>query len=439
LVNALLGQELAPTDVRECTRVATWYRGSSTCTIRLYPRAGKPRPVEFAATGAAAAVSLGDVALETVDHLVVDWPSPALRAMTLIDLPGTDSLCTNGSEQARALITPARHGIPTVDAIVYLTRRMHASDIRFLEDVRDDPRWRGAVAVVLTRADEAGLARPDALEAAARISAKYRRDPRVRQVCQTVLPVAALLAASGATLSESEYEALRQLSALEEPESDTPLLSADQFAHADRPNTPGPADRARLLERFGIFGVRLAIGLIRQGQVSGPAQLREALLRHSGVQQLRDLLTTQLAARVDALTARSALLAMDAVLAGLPATDPYRDSLLYETERIRVGAHELTEIDLIDSLRCGDLTFPNEDIALAERILGADGTDPFTRLGLSPEAGAVAVEQAAALNLARWQQHAENPLLTRDTYEACRAVIRACEGLLQYSRSVRTE
>jgi hypothetical protein len=142
---------------------------------------------------------------------------------------------------------------------------------------------------------------------------------------------------------------------------------------------------------------------------------------------------------MDALKARSALLAVDAVLAGLPATDSYRDFLLYETERIRLGAHELTEIDLIDSLRCGHLTFPDEDIALAERILGANGSDPFTRLGLSPEAGAVAVEQAAALNLARWQQHAQNPLLTRDASEACRAVIRACEGLLQYSRSVRTE
>jgi hypothetical protein len=251
--------------------------------------------------------------------------------------------------------------------------------------------------------------------------------------------VAALLAVSGATLRESEYEALSQLSALEEPEFDALLLSADQFAHADRPNSPGPAERAGLLERFGVFGVRLAVGLIRKGQVSGPATLRDALLQHSGVQTLRDLLTTQLAARTDALKARSALLAVDAVLSGLPATDPYRDFLLYETERIRVGAHELTEIDIIDRLRRGHLALPNEDIALAEQILGANGTDPFTRLGLPPEAGAIAVEQAATLNLARWQQHAENPLLTWDASEACRAVIRACEGLLQYSRSVRTE
>jgi hypothetical protein len=57
MLNALLGKELAPTGAGECTKVATWYRDAPTCAIVLYPRQGKPRPLEFAATGAAAAAN----------------------------------------------------------------------------------------------------------------------------------------------------------------------------------------------------------------------------------------------------------------------------------------------------------------------------------------------------------------------------------------------
>src|SRR6478609_10698468 len=43
LLNAMLGEQIAPTDAAECTRVVTWYRYSSTPTITMHPRDGEPR------------------------------------------------------------------------------------------------------------------------------------------------------------------------------------------------------------------------------------------------------------------------------------------------------------------------------------------------------------------------------------------------------------
>jgi energy-coupling factor transporter ATP-binding protein EcfA2 len=432
LLNALLGQELAPTGTRECTTVATWYRNAPTCAITLYPRQGKPRPLEFAATGAAAAVKLAGIAIDTVDHLVVDWPAPELRTMTLIDLPGTDACEVNGAARSLALLAPTWHGIPSVDAIVYVMRHPHASDLRFLQDVTDDPRWRGAVGVVevLSRADEVGQARPGALGSAEWISAKFRRNDRMRQLCRTALPVSPLLAASGATLCQPEYEAFRQLSALGKSDLDALVQNADQFAHADQVGAPDATKRAALLARFGFSGVRLAIESIRSGQVSDVGELSDALVRQGGIQPLRDLLGTKLTADANTVKARSALLAVEEVANRLPATDPYREVLRYEAERIRVGSHEFAEITLIDQLHRGGPALPGKDLAVAERLLGADGTESCSRLGLPPDADPSAIQQAAAVSLRRWQQLAESPVRSRETVEACRTLIRTCEGLM---------
>jgi hypothetical protein len=231
-------------------------------------------------------------------------------------------------------------------------------------------------------------------------------------------------------LREPEYEAFRLLSALDENDLDALLLTADQFAHADVADAPEATERSALLARFGLFGVRLAIESIRSGRVSGVSELSEALVQQSGVQPLRDLLITQLAARADALKTRSALLAVEDVVDGLPPTDPYRDVLLYQTERIGAGAHDIAEIDLIDQLHRGGLALPDDELTVAERLLGADGTDPCSRLGLPPDADPPAVQQAAAASLRQWRQLAESPVPNRDTAEACQTLIRTCEGLV---------
>ncbi|MEY2405837.1 MAG: hypothetical protein QOG39_753, partial [Acidimicrobiaceae bacterium] len=65
-----------------------------------------------------------------------------------------------------------------------------------------------------------------------------------------------------------------------------------------------------------------------------------------------------------------------------------------------------------------------------ERLLGAEGPTPATRLGL--EAGAADGDIRVALQnaIGRWQRRAENPLSSREIADASRVLIRTCEGLL---------
>ena len=185
------------------------------------------------------------------------------------------------------------------------------------------------------------------------IAGRYRLDPKVRKLAQTVVPVAGLLAQSGATLREAEYKALDTLASAPRDDAEALYLSADRFVQAETSISLTSMEREHLLDRFGLFGVRLAVALIRQGAANTATELSTELVRRSGLVELRDVLLSQFAQRRDVLKARSALLALESVLQEQPVPD--RDALASELERITSGAHEFAEIRLLNALRAGGI------------------------------------------------------------------------------------
>src|SRR3954452_19264908 len=97
LLNALVGEELAPTDAGECTKIVTWYRDGITYRVMLHPRSGEARQVPFSRDGGAIDVDLQGWPPDQVERLEVEWPSSSLRAITLIDTPGIASLSADVS------------------------------------------------------------------------------------------------------------------------------------------------------------------------------------------------------------------------------------------------------------------------------------------------------------------------------------------------------
>jgi hypothetical protein len=434
LLNALVGQEIAATDAGECTRVVTWFRDGHTYRVTAYPRQGPPRQLPPGPAGGLIDSDLGGMRAEDVDRLVVDWPSPALRPMTLIDTPGMDSLSTELSRRAEEALGTSdddgeAHG-SEADAVVYLMRHVHTSDVRFLEAFRDDPAERRPINTlgVLARADEVGHGRPDALDSAARVATRYRDDPRVRALCQTVLPVAGLLAVTAATLREDEFRAVNTLAEAAEAEVERLLMTADRFARAETEIALDIGTRTALLDRFGMFGLRLSLRLIHSGVATTSGALSRELLARSGLAPLREALLSRFSARADVLKARSALLAVEGVLRRYPV--PAADGLRHELELITSGAHEFAEIRLLDTLRGGGLMLTPQERADAERLLGGDGVDPLTRLGVPAGAPQPDVLRSAQGTLSRWQRRAEHPASARDVREASRVLVRTAEGLV---------
>ncbi|MDN5918259.1 MAG: dynamin family protein [Pseudonocardia sp.] len=427
LLNALVGEQVAPTDAGECTRVVTWYRDGPHPRILLHPVGGVPRPLPVRRADDRLDITL-DVPADQVDRLVVDWPTQTLRVATLIDTPGMASTSTQVARRTVAFLGP-EDGTPTAaDAVVYLMRHLHAADAEFLESFRDQGVGRTSgvnTVAVISRADEIGGGRVDAMFSARGIAARYRTEPALRGLCQDVVAVAGLLAQTGRTLRHAEYARLAELAREPREELEEQLRTVDRFVRTGGMDT---APRHALLERFGLFGIRLSTALIRQGAAS-PAALAGELVERSGLRELERMLYTQFAVRRDLLKARSALVAVHSLLRE-PGPGGPPEGLAAEVERILTGAHEFTELRLLSALRSGAVTLPARHGEEAERLLGNAGAAAVLRLGLPAEATTEQQRAEAFVTLDRWQRHTVNPMLGRSAVDACRVVVRSCEGIV---------
>lgn len=429
LLNALLGEELAATDHAECTRVVTWYRYAAVPAVTVHPIDGEPWPSPPRRGSGGLGIDLGGRRPEEIDRVEVAWPAAGLRRLTLIDTPGLDSLSHAVSQRTSGFLT-ASDDEAAVDAVVYLMRHLHATDVRFLETFHESrARWAAAAGTiaVLSRADEVGVGRIDAMLSAGRVADRYRADPTLRRLCSAVVPVTGLLAQTGQSLREEEFAALRALAGLDRAAVEDLLLSVDRFR---RPSLTLPVTaemRAQLLARLGLFGIRLSLVLLRAKDPRA-STLADELVRRSGLVELRRVLGVQLTERRDQLRAQSAVLALTHLLARKPP--PGGEDLAARCERITLAAHELRELHLLGSLRAAEIELPPELLADAERLLGAGGQRPIDRLGLRADARPVDVRGGAARALEDWRARADDPLLNRETRQACRVLVRTCEGLL---------
>ena len=306
-------------------------------------------------------------------------------------------------------------------------RHLHAPELGFLA-AWPDPQFTGVTAVnaiaLLSRADDVGSGRIDAIEIAGRIAATYRQDPRVRGLVQTVLPVAGLLAEAGAALRERDAEALRALAGGDE----SLLLSADRFTADDAAPVPLPV-RRELLSIMGLTGVRLSVALIRAGLVRDSGELARELRRRSGLDEVRHALLTQFTERCDVLKAQATLHTVERLLDAHPVADG--DRLRAQVEAILAGAHELVELRLVNDLRTGVVRLSDPELVEeAEILLGQAGTDPRSRLGLPADAPDDEVRPAAAAAARRWQRRGESPVADPDLRRVATVLRRTCEGLL---------
>lgn len=434
LLNAIIGEEIAPTDAGECTRVVTWYRHGLTPRVTLHRRDGTSAQLPVRRLDGRLLLELGGTPAEDVQRLVVEWPAARLRSLTLIDTPGIASVSGSTSARSIEFLTPS-DAPSEADAIVYLLRHLHAADLTFLEAFRDAGAGRSGTVnalAVLSRADEIGAGRIDALMSARTVAERYRREGSLRALALGVQPVAGLLAQSARTLREAEFAAFAELARLDRDARDRLLVSVDRFVRPSEEIGISSELRRSLLERYGLFGIRLACVLVRGG-VRDSTALSAELARHSGLEPLLRSLADQFQSRGEVLKARTALLGVEGLLRERPR--PGTERLTAQLERISASSHGFAELRLLSEARTVGLGLPRERAEEAERLVGGAGPGAAARLGLPENAAAEDIEGAAVAALRRWRTLAENPLTARAVAEVCRVVARSCEGVIAEVRS----
>jgi hypothetical protein len=427
LLNALIGERLAPTDAGECTRVVTWYRydaGYSVTAltesgILVFPRFRKGQD----------ALEIEVPAGEALRSIEVGWPSRRLHDAVYIDTPGLGSLTPASGHATRSLLGVEDNQPSQADAVIYLMRHAHSEDVHFLEGFRDAGLPLGSpvnTVAVLSRADEIGGGRLDALDSARRIADRYMSDERIRSLASTIIPMTGLLAETAVTLEEAEFASLRQVAANGGPQSDL-LLSVDRFRDADA--NPLTAElRERVLARFGLFGIRFSVRSIANGTAPTSQALATLLLDISGVNGLRAVIEQKFTSRARALVARSAVSELRALVSRASAEHRAQAPRLSAgLEAILASANELALLQMLHEIAVGIVAFSSDEQAEAERLAG--GGDITRRLDLPPGAARSQLEAAILSAVERWRVRGANPLARRDTSRACEVMARAYEGL----------
>lgn len=428
LLNALLGERIAATDTAECTRVVTWYRHSPTPRITMHLRDGSESRMPIRRDAGLLSFDLGGRTAEEIEWIDVGWPLDGLESLILIDTPGIASLSPETSARTMSFLTP-EDAPSAADAVVYLMRHLHGSDVGFLEAFRDTAAGAGqsiCAVAVLSRSDEVGSGRIDSLLSARRVAQRYERDGDLAALALAVVPVAGLLAEGARTLRESEYIAFRELAGLERAARESLLVSADRFVRESTATGLSIAVREQLLARFGIFGVRLAAALIRGG-VSSSSELSEAMVQQSGLIELQELVQRHFHPRSDILKARGVVLQLQAMMRRAPREGS--DEIRAGIERFLASAHMLDELALLAQARSRGLPLEAPDARIAERILGANGVTPSARLGLASDAPGEVIAEQVLREVDRWRMLSAWPTTTPAARRIHRAVLRSLDGI----------
>jgi hypothetical protein len=435
LLNALVGERLAATDAGECTRIPTWYRHGESYRVVAVRRDGEPKELRFSRDTGKLDIDLGFLAVDDIERIDVEWPLDALKDMILIDTPGLASLDDRASIRTRQLLGLEPERTSEADAVLYCLRHLHKSDAEYLGAFLDHSVAGASAAnalAVLTRCDEIGAGRPDAFDSAGRIAARYASDPRVRAMCTAVVPVVGLMAETGRSLTESEAATIRDLAAQDDAALTEQLVSADRFA-AGGGSVPQD-QRAALLDRLGLYGVRVAVAFARQaaaeGRHPGAVELGKHLLTSSGLLGLAWAIKRHFDPQVDALKARSALQGLRAVAHRFAEVDAaVAERQVGRLEQLEAAAGELLVQRIRFLVSSGEVRLPEPQIALAERFLA--GTTLVDRLSLPDEADADAMKERTVALIETWRAQNGGGLLDPVTTEALDGLVRIAEGLHQ--------
>jgi GTP-binding protein EngB required for normal cell division len=394
LVNALLGELVAPTDRLECTRLTAWYRHDQHDHARVVTKDGSQRNVVLLSGGRLPSTLAVDE--EEIADVEVWLDSKAVVTKTIIDTPGFDALRPELEARTRELFERR-----AVDAIVFvLNQNVKADELQALGGFRQHI---GQVAGspintigVLTKADK--LDPNDPWRAARDLAAANAK--RLESVAATVVPILGLMAETAATerltgddawylgkLRELPADKLRAANSLMEAQSEVPVGA-----------------RARLLDLLGVYGVRYALGQLEAGRSTVP-ELNESLAEHSGLRLLQSTLDGQFAERAEMLRAQTAL--KELIRISDHEKGPERDRL----RRSRDAAlkllrnprmHILRELAAYESCALGDVDLPDDLMDCLRRLALERGL--AARLGLPADSPSGLIRKTLLEEGGRWNE-----------------------------------
>lgn len=427
LLNAFLGEELAPTGIEELTFNVNWLRYGPTPRVFIHRREGGP-PEERPVSELEALTSrqeIPDELIRSIRYVERRSPNDMLRSFDLIDTPGLKSHFSTDTKNALEHLGLTVDDIEGVtrqesgqaDALLCLFSRSLARAEQSVVKEFQGPLLSLATPItaigVLTKSDTYWDHRNpdrDPLDAGREVAGQIEDEPEADRVFFAVVPVCGLLAFGARTITAGELDALRNLAEVDGELLARRLGYATQFATKEYEELrTAPGERAALLARLGQYGIWLGARLLRDG-TADEGSLREQLWQRSGVAGLRGLVISHFGHRALLIKTHTKLSAAlhQCFLARHGPDDEARTAAAAASGALE--ALELSEAGFEEFALLRRYYKERDTLGLGEeegrellRVTGEDGTSIAHRLGLDERALPRELIAAADERLAYWE------------------------------------
>jgi GTPase SAR1 family protein len=409
LVNALIGRQVAPTAVGECTHLVTRFSYGPVDKVEIVFVDGTTKAIAFDEHGRIPD-ALG-IDLSTVSHLEAYLTNEVLKSLTVIDTPGLGSLDLTSVARTHSLLGTlpkakevrldhenlgsirldrvSTSAVLGAEAMLYVvTQSVRADDQETIDaftvaTARRDAGPANAIAVLNKAdtlvADSVPESGGDAWRAAEIIAAQQRKilGPRVTGM----LPIIGLLAQTIETgsFNSVDAKALKEIAATEQAKLDMMMLSADLFTTWN--HSVSAVDREKLLEKLDLYGISLAIDLLRKEPHLTAGALARALLDACGLDGLRGQLEQVFANRADAIKSAAALASLGMLME--ETTDVVERNRIRDAIEVLLAKPEAHQLRLLEALTAVSARTVDLDDDLVEEIIqvGSNNDIP-TQLGM---------------------------------------------------------
>ncbi|MFF5571967.1 MULTISPECIES: dynamin family protein [Streptomyces] len=425
LVNALVGAELTVTGLNPVTFTPTVLRHAAEPAVTVHFLDGRPREHHPLTSLARFTARLPDTdASKNIAWVEVRGPLPRLRSFDLVDTPGFGSRFEADTQAALAALglTPEAVSSATADqltradaVLAVLNAGVSRSDADLLTRFRGKGLALSPVTCVgvLTKVElmwpgEARRPVSNPLDHCGRIAERIMAVPGMSRLLHDVHPVCSKVSEAAWSMSEEDHADLASLARTDPVLLHKRLRVHRAFAEGPCEDLPLPPERrARLVRRFGQYGIALATALIREG-VEALGELRAELDRRSGMESLRKALMRHFGHRSELIKVGRILDAVHAVDTGQLFVDDPRTGGAVEDALRRVTALErdelaFAELRMLTRWYQGELPLPEADAAELRTVMGEHGSSVAERLGLPPRTPLGEMERTALARLGHWR------------------------------------
>ena len=446
MMNALLGETVVATGTIEATFNVNWLRYGPTASLRVHFKENRPpetRSLEDLERLTRRSDEYRDYLL-SISYIEVFYPNAILQILNLIDTPGLASVYRDDSQgtieflklHGPELTKTTKQEASNADAVLYLFSHSIAAGDKAIVEMFQGPMMGHASPInsigVLTKVDAFWPDCDDALEGGHEIVERLQNDhPQLRRLFYSIEPMCGLLAWGAQTLTNEEFETLKQLAALPEGRFQKILNDAERFTTREYPDVPiSLTRRAAVLDRLGQYGIWHSYHILK-AEVNDKQRLTEKLLSHSGLEKLKNLILAHFGNRAYLIKLDAALRPIYEACFRAKRREDIQGLDRNLVERIEGEFGQLkdnefgfSELDVLRDYYQGKLPFTPKEVQQLLQITGEFGTSDRQRLGL-PEIAGVPTEadlkevlQTAQDSASYWRRRAIDPGASRETERA---------------------